>query len=478
MSHSEKYNSRLFVWAGSLGLFSFNISEADKQKVLPTNYVRLTKVLHDALSDSTNSSGNSPEAVIMPTESQLHKAIQLAEAELHRQEVFETSRRRAASTWSFSADQLLNQWPDKIDEGGISFNIFEYRLCFFCEAEEWNDDVPLTWLARDGSRKKHSPSVIEDERWPNMFDEPFPTRQLPLNIFLVLLHALSQLYSVAQTYPFRRSFSRHLEQADYLLSLCESDSPSSWRRSRPSSLPFPPPPTVSLPHNFPWPRRIYSWPQIVPRARVQSSSSNRSASSQSSYCTFSSEPGARTMPLISLISKGRGVTVVGSDDRLEEVEDMEETESSSSSCGGSEADDERTSGSFLGPSSSSIPSSPPQSQLDEIMRRLPDVEGPERLLHRTLRLASPPEAEGVSTAEETDDAELVQDLESQLEAVRQGLVRDLFEAVQEADSVPRALQQLRKTGVGAIDPLLEARLDVFDQEAGSYREWRAELEGL
>lgn len=120
------------------------------------------------------------------------------------------------------------------------------------------------WSEAEGG-ELHVPLATPDEKWPTTFSVAFPTRQRPLDIFLVCLHATSQLWWLSPEHRASRTFAEKLSHIDYFLSLCECETATSWRIKRPTTLPFPAP--AAPRDNAIYPPRSFEWPAVLTRAQ-------------------------------------------------------------------------------------------------------------------------------------------------------------------------------------------------------------------
>ncbi|CAO1637306.1 unnamed protein product [Sympodiomycopsis kandeliae] len=463
---SETWHARSFVWARSLGLLSTNITESQKDKLLPTNLVRLSKTLHESLGDDVSSSASSsgPQMVIMPTKACLLQAIELSEQVLANQELL--TRNTRPSTWTFSASQLLEEWPARIQFDDQDWPLFQYELSFFvADVEDWNARMPFAWPARldnpiAPAKQMVNPLVVADDKWPTHFDESFPVRSLPLSLPLVLLFSLSQLWSLARTFPLRRDFGEVLEWSDYFLSLCEAEDPHSWRARRPTNLPFQAPtspePAASTSR---WPMRRYEWPSSAV-TRERSASVTRQQQLEP-YWSFSSSPHkARQEPLIDLVGRAQGLVLTSSSScgmMKDEFLPGKQSSISSSSSAGGRADDERSSsGDGLILSDGLLAGVSYTSFQTQGVERREDAE-------------SPPEL--TTSEEELSDEEIAIGLAAGIASERIGLLQELFDHVMESDSVATALAALRRGGIESVDRILHSKVNNFDSDVKSFAEW-------
>ncbi|CAO1638917.1 unnamed protein product [Sympodiomycopsis kandeliae] len=179
------------------------------------------------------------------------------------------------------------------------------------------------------------------------------------------------------------------------------------------------------------------------------------------YWRFSSSPHqAKDRPIVELFAKAQGLELTSSDDRMQADEVRAINRSSSSSAGG-RADDEHSSGQDP-PLSSSAGTGPSDGTLHEVSGA-GNTQDPD----------SPPELP--SSDEDMSDEELAKGLEEELKHMRYALIKDLFAHVMESDDVGSALRTLRREGVKAIDPLIDAQLDSLDHHATTLREWCQEV---
>ncbi|CAO1624221.1 unnamed protein product [Sympodiomycopsis kandeliae] len=445
LPHSELNHSRLFVWARSIGLLSCTSAASLGERLLPTNIIRLGKHFHSYLTDGAAAQTKSPRLILFPTREDLHRAISFSERALANEEA-----RDGGGHWDFSAANLLSGWPSKVVRNQTSCDVFNYQLLFFTEPNAWNSAPPFIWMSGSSAVV---PLALTNDTWPTKFTHEFPTRQLPINIFFAVLSGLSQMYYLDTAPPISKEMDTLLREGDYLLSLAETETTSSWRSIRPQTLPFPAP---DLPHTSTRRARQYFWPQIRTRSRQDDIPGEL-------YSSSSDEPGASSQPLPRLLAQGHGLAVApSSEEEQAGCVRIRKRPSSSSSSSGSEADDEWTSGPpeprFSSDSSIADPPAPPIGQLEEA-------------LQHTLHLASSPEE-----SEDLSGTSIAESAAEELEATRQDLVQELFDTVHESDSPFLALQTLRTRGVGALDPLLFAKFNAHDSDRVEYDQWCRHIE--
>lgn len=243
---------------------------------------------------------------------------------------------------------------------------YRYHV-FFADSERWSREPPFSWSLKGDLKRPQISLAIEDQKWPTKFDEDSPSRQLPLDIVFVLTHSLSQMYYLLEE-PYLRS---RLAHADYFLSLCESETPSSWRKTRPTTDPVFPcslraaslerPDVLFLVEDgdgantsgsaicnllkdwyVPNKRALIQirWTlhtlagvsehrlfctnpiRIVPSSEAKrrqyarpntTTRGTRAAQNEEPYWAYSSEPGARQQPLPALLNQGKGLVFTSSE---------------------------------------------------------------------------------------------------------------------------------------------------------------------
>ncbi|CAO1635691.1 unnamed protein product [Sympodiomycopsis kandeliae] len=93
--HSELFYSRLFVSSRSVGLSSCGAEESVKERLLPSNIVRLGETLQAVMTDGAAAARKDPNLAMFPSSEDLRRAVRLAEEERKNQEAEWTSTLRS-----------------------------------------------------------------------------------------------------------------------------------------------------------------------------------------------------------------------------------------------------------------------------------------------------------------------------------------------------------------------------------------------
>lgn len=103
------------------------------------------------------------------------------------------------------------------------------------------------------------PAPASSSRWPVIWQSPTPEPWLALNVMTTTFFAIGQirvaLHHSTGRFELDQDFLSEVDEAEYLLRLLQTATPSAWRElSRPSSLSSPPPPApkTAVDHERMW----------------------------------------------------------------------------------------------------------------------------------------------------------------------------------------------------------------------------------
>lgn len=201
--------------------------------------------------------GRNRRMVFWPCRAHLLEAISLVEKALVAEErkiQAAADTGQAPASWLFDIAKVFADGASRTlaQDTGESFvpkmPMYLYTPLWFDEMDDGQGRANasiLDYWSNGKGRMMYCYPATDSKALPVTFQPPLPQAFLPLPLPLVLLVSTAQLRQISERLPTSRWKPRFREEvawADYLLSLLETETPSSWRARRPESLPFPAPP--------------------------------------------------------------------------------------------------------------------------------------------------------------------------------------------------------------------------------------------
>ena len=181
---------------------------------------------------------------------------------LQLEEIIESCERHLASIEqegghgfeTFQSSSFLQDWSTHMDAGGKNIALFRYQPWILPRqtTEDHKGDKVWSLNGREYlSYGLNNEYKVFPPPAPFKYTPPLPTRLLSLDPFIATLMAMTTLERRPdyESIAFDDEARVMLQRAEYLLELCEVDTPSSWRKlARPAlTTPLPPPPSLAAP---------------------------------------------------------------------------------------------------------------------------------------------------------------------------------------------------------------------------------------